>query len=61
MADLNAPGLRQWNVVMRLKSLLVQIFVRNVRNNHSPEDALAILFAEHPYGTGSRCLEDYLD
>ena len=58
--DMNEPGMRHRNAIMRLKSLLVQVFVRNITNNHSPENARAILFAGHPHGTGSRRLEDYL-
>ena len=55
-----AHSLRHWNVKMRLKSLIIQVFTRNIRNNHSPEDAAKILFAKHPYGRGSRVLRDYL-
>ena len=57
---MNEPGQRHWNAIMRIKSLLVQVFVRNIANNHNPQDAASILFAEHPHGTGSRLLEDYL-
>jgi hypothetical protein len=52
------PG--YWNAAMRLRSLIVQVFARRITNNHSKPDAAAILFAEHPYGHGSRCLSDYL-
>ena len=45
---------------MRLKSLLVQVLVRDITSDHSPEDARAILFVQHHYGTGSGCLRDYL-
>jgi hypothetical protein len=45
---------------MRLKSLVVQVFVRNIANNHSPGDTAEILFAQHRYGAGSGCLRDYL-
>jgi len=54
------PANRYWKVVMRLKSLLIQILVRDITNNHSAKDAAAILFAEHPFGCGSRRLGDYL-
>jgi hypothetical protein len=57
----NTPGLRHWNVVMRLKALLVQMFVRSIVNNHSPETAAALLFGHHQFGTGSGVLQDYLD
>jgi hypothetical protein len=55
-----SPGLRHWNAIMRLKSLVVQVFVRRIANNHSAEDAAQILFAPHPYGNGSGLLRDYL-
>jgi len=48
------------NSVIRLKSLLVQFFVRSISNNHSPKDAAAILYGQHPYGHGSGELLDYL-
>jgi hypothetical protein len=59
--DLNTPGIRHWHTIMRLKSLVVQVFVRHIRNNHSPKDAAGILFVEHPHGDGSGSLGDYLD
>jgi hypothetical protein len=52
--------LRHWNAIMRLRSLVVQVFTRRIANNHSRPDAAAILLALHPYGHGSRCLGDYL-
>jgi hypothetical protein len=58
----NTPGLRHWNAIMRLSSLVVQVLVRRIANNHSPEDAANILFMQH-YGRGGRgsgLLEDYL-
>jgi hypothetical protein len=42
-------------------SLIVQVLVRSITNNHSPERASAILFREHRDGTGSGWLPDYLD
>src|SRR5262249_18161540 len=56
----DSPGRRHWNAIMRLKSLVVQVFVRSVTNNHSPKDAAHILFATHAYGRGSGLLQDYL-
>jgi hypothetical protein len=56
----DTPGLRHWDTIMRLKSLVVQVFVRSISNNHSPKEAAEILFAPHPHGSGSRVLEDYL-
>jgi hypothetical protein len=47
------PGLRHWDAVMRLESLIIQVLTRQIRNNHSPETAAKILFADHPNGTGS--------
>ena len=46
---------------MRLKSLVVQVFARSIRNNHSPQRAAEILFAHHRHGTGSGDLSDYID
>jgi hypothetical protein len=57
----DTPGLRHWNAIMRLQSLVVQVFVRHITNNHSPEDAAQILLAQHPYGHGSGQLGDYLE
>jgi hypothetical protein len=57
---LDEPGQRHWNAIERLKSLLVQIFVRDITNNNSRQDAARILFVHHRHGTGSRLLEDYL-
>jgi len=61
MADMDTrPGIRHWNAIMRLKSLIVQVFVRDITIDHSPQDAERILFAQHPHGTGSCLLQDYL-
>jgi len=56
----NTPGARHRNAIMRLKSLLVQVFVRDIANNHSQQEAADILFVQHRHGTGSGLLEDYL-
>jgi hypothetical protein len=58
--DPSKPGLRHWNAVMRLKSLLIQVFTRDITNNYNARDAAQILFAPHRYGTGSRALLDYI-
>jgi hypothetical protein len=58
---LASPGVQNWHTIMRLTSLVVQVCVRRISNNHHPKDAAAILFAEHPYGYGSGQLRDYLD
>jgi hypothetical protein len=57
----NSAGMRHWHAIMRLKSLVVQVFVRDITNDHSPEDAAKILLAHHRYGHGSGRLGDYLD
>jgi hypothetical protein len=56
-----SPGLRHWNAIMRLKSLVVQVFVRDITNNHSPANAAKILFAHHRHGHGSGRLDEYLN
>jgi hypothetical protein len=58
--DWDAPGGRHWNAIFRLKSLLLQVFVRDIRNNNDPDIAKAILFAEHPHGNASGRLRDYM-
>jgi hypothetical protein len=58
--SMDTPGLRHLNAITRLQSLIVQIFVRDIANNHNKQNAAAILFAEHPHGTGSGLLKDYL-
>ena len=59
--DDSTPGLRHWHTIMKLESLVVQVFVRRITNNHSKKDAAQILFARHPHGSGSGELRDYLD
>jgi hypothetical protein len=50
-----------WRRVPRLKSLVVQMLVRDIVTHHNPKEAAQILFAPHPYGNGSkRPLQDYL-
>jgi hypothetical protein len=51
---------RYWSAAMRLRSLVVQILTRRISNNHSPERAAELLYAQHRYGQGSRMLQDYL-
>jgi hypothetical protein len=55
------PGWRYSNSIMQFKSLIIQVFLRNITNNHSREDAAKILFMGHRNGTGSGWLPDYLD
>jgi hypothetical protein len=55
-----SSSIRHWHTIARLKSLVVQVLTRDIKTNHSPEDAAKILFAPHPFGHGSRRLRDYL-
>jgi hypothetical protein len=56
-----SPGIKHWHTIMRLKSLIIQVFARNITNEHSREEAARILFATHPHGDGSGALGDYID
>jgi hypothetical protein len=56
----SSDRLRYRHSIMRLRSLVVQVFTRHIVNNHSPEEAAEILFARHRYGHGSGDLSDYL-
>jgi hypothetical protein len=56
-----SAALRNWNTIMRLKSLVVQVFARDICNNHDPVTAAVILFCRHRYGHGSGRLLDYLN
>jgi hypothetical protein len=58
---MKGPGIMHWNAIMRLKSLLVQVFARSITNNHSPKEAGRILFADHRHGYGSGRLSEYID
>jgi hypothetical protein len=53
-------GVRHRTALARLKSLVVQVFVRDIANGHSRPDAAKILFAPQRHGTGSGRLSDYL-
>lgn len=55
-----SPRLPYWHTIMRLKSLVVQVFVRDIVNNHSPERGQEILFSHHQHGNGSGDLRDYI-
>jgi hypothetical protein len=61
LCEASSGGLRHWNAIMRLKSLVVQVFVRDITNNHSPASAAKILFAHHRHGHGSGRLHEYLN
>jgi hypothetical protein len=41
---INSPYVRHWYDIMQFKSRLVYTFVRDITNNHSPEDASCLLF-----------------
>jgi len=56
----NSGSFDNWHEVFRLKSLIVQVFVRDVANSHSASDAEKLLFSPHRFGTGSGSLGDYL-
>jgi hypothetical protein len=55
-----SPRAYHWHTIMRLKSLMIQVFARDIANNHSGHDATELLFARHRHGAGSGLLEDYL-
>jgi hypothetical protein len=53
-------AIRHWNAIMRLRSLVVQVFARTITSENSHADAAELLFARHRFGHGSQCLSDYL-
>lgn len=61
MKELANTTFPHWNLALRLKALMIQVLVRDITNNHSKEDAAAILFAHQRYGHGSGCLLDYIE
>ena len=60
-SELDQVSLENWHAVKEAASLNVQVLVRSITNNHSPDDAAKVLFREHRMGTGSGWLPDYLD
>jgi hypothetical protein len=58
---LKSPAVRSRGAKMRLKALLIQIFARDITNNHHPDDAAKLLFAHQRFGTGGCELLDYID
>lgn len=60
LAELSAMTFRPQRGVMKIKSLIVQRFVRDITNNASPRNAAKILFQQHKNGTGSGRLLDYI-
>ena len=60
LSKIDTPGLRHWHTIIRFQSLVVQVLMRRIANNHSAADAKKILFVQHRYGRGSGLLEDYL-
>jgi hypothetical protein len=57
---MKSPGIRHWHDIMLLKALLIQIFVRNITGNNSPDNAAKLLFSRQRFGTGSAELLDYI-
>jgi len=60
-SDIDAAEFKYWRAEKEAASLIVQVLVRSITNNHSRDDAAKVLFREHHMGTGSRWLPDYLD
>jgi hypothetical protein len=56
-----SPGWRYWNSIMQFKSLIIQVFLRNITNNHSKEMQRRSCLWSIRNGTGSGWLLDYLD
>jgi hypothetical protein len=52
---------QNYQTIMRLNGLVVQVLARVITNSHSPTDAANLLFSEHKFGSGSGCLGDYID
>jgi hypothetical protein len=61
VADLDAAEFKYWHAEKEAASLIIQVLVRSITNNHSEADAARVLFREHRGGTGSGWLPDYLD
>ena len=55
------PGLKYWDAINEAMSLVIQVLLRRITNNHSAEGAAKVLFREHRYGTGGCWLPEYLD
>jgi len=58
---LASPAMRNWHDIMAFKARLAYVFIRNIRNNHSPKDAAKLLFERHRMAPGSGYLEEYID
>jgi hypothetical protein len=43
---LDDVAIRDWSPMMRARSVIAQVLVRSVRNNHSPEKAARLLFGD---------------
>jgi hypothetical protein len=52
---------RYWHAKMEARSLITQIFVRRIANNHSKDAAAAVLFREHRHGQGGCRVLEYLE
>jgi hypothetical protein len=57
----NSPGIRYWHDIMKLKARVAYTFIRNITNNHAPEDAAELLFQQQCGVPGSGYLEQYID
>ena len=54
MDELMAMRFADYRAKKEVYALMVQIMVRSIANNHSPEMAAALMFRDqHGYGTGS--------
>jgi hypothetical protein len=59
--DFDPAMFKNWRAEKEAASLIIQVLVRSITNNHSPENAAKVLFRDHLRGTGSGWLPDYLD
>jgi hypothetical protein len=61
LADFDPAMFENRHAEKEAASVIIQVLVRSITNNHSPDDAAKVLFREHRRGTGSGWLPDYLD
>jgi hypothetical protein len=61
VSDFDPAEFKFWHAEKEAASLIIQVLVRSITNNHSKDDAARVLFREHRMGTGSGWLPDYLD
>jgi hypothetical protein len=60
-SDIDLAEFKYWHAEKEAASLMIQVLVRSITNNHSRDNAAKVLFREHRMGTGSGWLPDYLD